>query len=230
MASNSESVKKIVSAAIAALLGGGGQGGSFGSVGGAGGEGLGKTSGGFNPFLIPVSTGESLTHNLVGKETPQAGAHEQTLDEHTANMRKLVNEYYQNNPLPKGLTGNALRSAASIQALRAMEYAINEEPNRDFGYITSEMNGVKPDSRPRTVNGRTFNASSSWVGAVRRTSPTEVQVYLGPSANNSSGWYTYGGNARDVERFLTCDSLGTTVGKLARLEPGATLNGLRKLY
>lgn len=187
---------------------------------------MGSASGGFVPFLVPVSTGASLTHNLVGKETPQGGAHEQTLAEHTQHMRELIDEYYSKNRLPPGLTGAALAAARNMQARKALEFAVREEPNRNFGYITQDMDGVKADTRPRTVKGRTFNASSSWVGAVRRTSPTTVDVYLGPSNNNESGWYSYGGSAKQVEDFLTGDSLGREIGAI-RHGGGHTL---KKLY
>lgn len=165
---------------------------------------------GFESIEFPVNRASSPGQNRGGHGAPEF-LQEQTAEQHRKNMDTLAMYYLERNPLPSGLPPQVAAIEREKRLADAIEYAVRMEPKIYPQYITRKMDGVSPDGRPRQAQGQTWSGASSWVGAVRRTSPTTVDVYLGPSRNNPTGWYTYGGNAADVERFLRKESLGREV-------------------
>lgn len=208
-----------------------GAGGAGGMGGGPVNIGVSRNSGqgGWNnSFLYPVQTTHQAAPdmNKVGNSRDPEFAHGRTSDEEEQILTKLEDEFMQKNvgKIAAMPPGPARAKAMKLLNDKAREYAAQVTGDAKYfkSYLPFSYAGINADKQTRTDPV----ASSSWVGNARRVSPTQVEVYLGPSKNNPTGWYTYGGTPEEMERFLNCPSLGQEINHIKR---GASLS-LRKLW
>lgn len=225
---NIQELLKLISTLGLSALGSIGGAGSMAAIGsGMGYSGAGKsTRGGYNThFIYPIlTTGNNAPdYNSVGGSRDREYAHGRTSEEQQQILADAEAQFMKDHigmvaSMPPGPA-----RAAAMKKLNesAKDYAIKVSDSMK-SYLPFEYAGINADNSTR-INPV---ASSSWVGKIRRTSPSQVDVYLGPSKNNPSGWYSYGGTPEEVENFLNSPSLGK---EITNIRQGNSMS-LRKLW
>lgn len=175
--------------------------------------------GGWSDFVYPVLTvgGVDANSNSVGTARDPMYAHGRTEAEHRELMKRFEDDFKAKSiPMIAAMAAGPKRAQA-MNALneRAREYAVMMSQSMK-DYLPFEYMNTPADTTTK-VNPV---ASSSWVGNIRRKSPTQVTVNLNGKE------YTYGGTPEEVERFLNSPSLGREI--IAIKNGGG--NSLRKLW
>lgn len=216
-----ELLKTIATFGLGALGGMAGEGGMAGGY--RGGSGQLPTSnpgkGAWSDFVYPVLTvgGVEANSNSVGTARDPMYAHGRTEAEQAALIKRYEDDFKAKSlPMITSMAAGPKRAAA-IQKMneRAREYAVMMTQG-EHSYLPFEYMNTPADKTTK-VNPV---ASSSWVGNIRRLSPTQVEVNLNGKP------YTYGGTPEEVERFLNSPSLGR---EIINIKNGAG-SSLRKLW